>query len=149
MNTYILSVIAFFGGAFLAAQGGLNAHLGVLLKNPLLASIVAFTSSLIFAFIFIVCTTKSVPSLGEIKEIPIYLWFTGGLCSVIGVSLYYYTIPKLGIATMISLGLSGQLIFSIIAGQFGWLSLPTEPITIKKIAGVITMLIGILLINLK
>lgn len=149
MNTYILSVIAFFGGAFLAAQGGLNAHLGVLLKNPLLASIVAFASSLIFAFIFIVFTTKSVPSLGEIKEIPIYLWFTGGLCSVIGVSLYYYTIPKLGIATMISLGLSGQLIFSIIAGQFGWLSLPIEPITIKKIAGVITMLIGILLINLK
>ncbi|GGX08992.1 DMT family transporter [Aquimarina muelleri] len=149
MNTYILSVIAFFGGAFLAAQGGLNAHLGVLLKNPLLASIVAFTSSLIFAFIFIVFTTKSVPSLVEIKEIPIYLWFTGGLCSVIGVSLYYYTIPKLGIATMISLGLSGQLIFSIIAGQFGWLSLPTEPITIKKIVGVITMLIGILLINLK
>ncbi|WP_438711533.1 DMT family transporter [Aquimarina muelleri] len=149
MNTYILSVIAFFGGAFLAAQGGLNAHLGVLLKNPLLASIVAFTSSLIFAFIFIVFTTKSVPSLVEIKEIPIYLWFTGGFCSVIGVSLYYYTIPKLGIATMISLGLSGQLIFSIIAGQFGWLSLPTEPITIKKIVGVITMLIGILLINLK
>lgn len=149
MNAYMLSIIAFFGGVFLAAQGGLNAYLGVLLKSPLLASIVAFVSSLVFAFIFIAFTTKSVPSLVEIKEIPIYLWFTGGLCSVIGVSLYYYTIPKLGIATMISLGLSGQLIFSIIAGQFGWLNLPTEPITIKKIAGVITMLIGILLINLK
>ncbi len=50
---------------------------------------------------------------------------------------------------MISLGLFGQLAFSVIAGHFGWLNLPTEPITIKRVVGIITMLSGILLINLK
>ena len=149
MNQYTLSIFAIIGGAFLAAQGGLNAHLGVLLKNPLLASLVAFFSSLIFAFVFVILSIKELPNWSDIKGIPIYLWFTGGLCSVIGVSLYYYTIPKLGIATMISFGLCGQLIFSVVASQYGWLNLPVDPINLKKIAGIVSMIIGILLINLK
>ncbi|NJB72228.1 transporter family-2 protein [Saonia flava] len=149
MNQYTLSLLAVIGGVLLAAQGGLNSSLGVLLKNPLLASIAAFLSSTLFAFAFAVLSVKNTPTWIEIKQIPIYLWFTGGLFSVLGISLYYYTIPKLGISTMISLGLFGQLAFSVIAGHYGWLNLPKEPITINRTAGIITMLSGILLINIK
>lgn len=149
MNQYSLSLLAIIGGVFLAAQGGLNSNLGVLLKNPLMASVAAFFSSTIFAVAFVFASSKNLPTLETVKQIPIYLWFTGGLFSVIGISLYYYTIPKLGISTMISLGLFGQLIFSVFAGHFGWLSLPSEPINLKRIVGVITMLIGVLLINIK
>lgn len=42
MNQYINILLAFVGGVFLAMQGGLNAQLGVQLKNPLLASLTAF-----------------------------------------------------------------------------------------------------------
>jgi len=149
MNQYSLISIAFLGGILLAAQGGLNAQLGVFLKNPLLASLVAFFFSFIFVLIYVLANIKNLPTLNDLKNIPTYLWFTGALFSVLGVSLYYYTIPKLGISTMISLGLIGQLLFSVVAGHFGWLNLPTEPISIKKMMGVISMIIGILLINLK
>ena len=149
MNQLILSAIAFTGGVFLAAQGAFNSHLGVLLKNPLLASVTAFLSSTLFSFLFVLLSAKNPPSLATIKNIPFYLWFTGGLLSVIGISLYYYTIPKLGISTMISIGLCGQIIFSIIAGHYGILGLPIEPITIKRILGVVSMISGILLINYK
>jgi len=149
MNQYSLISIAFLGGILLAAQGGLNAQLGVFLKNPLLASLVAFFFSFIFVLIYVLAGIKNLPTIIDLKNIPTYLWFTGALFSVSGVSLYYYTIPKLGISTMISLGLIGQLLFSVVAGHFGWLNLPTEPITIKKMMGVISMITGILLINLK
>lgn len=149
MDQYWLSAMAFVGGVFLAAQGGLNARLGVLLKNPLFASVVAFFCSAIFALILIVVSVKGPPHLSEIKGVPLYLWFTGGLCSVIGVSLYYYTIPKLGIATMISLGLCGQLVFSVIVGHFGLFHLPHDPITLKKMIGITAMIVGIILINIK
>ncbi|MDO6782459.1 DMT family transporter, partial [Marinovum sp. 1_MG-2023] len=65
------------------------------------------------------------------------------------ISLYYYTIPKLGISTMISFGLFGQLTFSIIAGHFGWLNLPLEPLTFKRLLGFFVMMFGIILINIK
>lgn len=149
MSNYLLLVLAFVGGVFLALQGGLNAQLGVLLKNPLLASLIAFISSTLFALIFVLINFKSLPSLLHTKEIPFYLWFTGGFFSVVGISLYYYTIPKLGISTMISIGLCGQLVFAVIAGNYGWLNLPSEPITLKKTIGVSSMVIGIILINIK
>lgn len=147
MNNYSLFILAFIGGLFLAMQGGLNAQLGVLLKNPLLASLIAFFSSFVFALIFVILNYKSLPTFAQIKEVPFYLWFSGGFFSVIGISLYYYTIPKLGISTMISIGLCGQLIFAVIAGNYGWLNLPLEPITFKRILGMLSMVLGILLIN--
>ena len=149
MNNYGLLALAFVGGVFLAIQGGLNAQLGVLLRNPLLASLIAFFSSTIFALLFVLINFKSLPTILHIKEIPFYLWFMGGFFSVLGISLYYYTIPKLGISKMISIGLCGQLIFAVIAGNYGWLSLPLEPITLKKTIGTVSMILGIVLINIK
>ncbi|MBU2974606.1 DMT family transporter [Zobellia sp. B3R18] len=149
MNQTALSFLAVLGGVFLAAQGGFNSNLAVLLKNPLLASVAAFFSSTIFAVTFVLLSSKSSPNWTEVKQIPLYLWFTGGLFSVMGISLYYYTIPKLGISTMISLGLFGQLAFSIVAGHFGWLNLPVEPITFKRGAGFAILISGIILINIK
>ncbi|MGS2738382.1 DMT family transporter [Sinomicrobium sp. M5D2P17] len=149
MNQLNLSALAFIGGIFLAIQGGYNARLGVLLKSPLLASVLAFFFSTVFALIIAAISLKKLPDREMIRHIPFYLWFTGGLFSVFGISLYYYVIPKLGVSTMISLGLCGQLIFAVIAGHFGWLHLPTEPLTLKRILGVLSMMAGILLINMK
>ncbi len=149
MNKLILTLLAFAGGTALAAQSGFNAQLGGALKNPILASVVAFLSSAIFAFVFFLLSTKTFPTIVQIKGIPIYLWFTGGLLSMIGIGLYLYTIPKLGISLMISVGLCGQLIFAAIADHFGWMNLPIEPFTLKKGLGIVAMISGILITNMK
>jgi len=146
MNQFTTLTLAFIAGVFLAVQSGLNAHLGVFLKSSLLASTIAFFSSTIFAFLFFIFSYKNSLNWGDVKHVPVYLWFSGGFFSVLGISLYYYTIPKLGMSTMISLGLCGQIIFSVISGHFGWLNFPVEPITVKKIAGIILIIIGIVLV---
>ncbi len=149
MNHITIMLFAMTGGVLLSVQGGLNSQLGVLLKNPLLATLVVYLFSTLFALIFVLLSVKSVPSIQQVKDIPMYLWFTGALFSVIGISLYYYTIPKLGISTMISIGLFGQLLFSVVAGHFGWFGLPQETVDIKRIVGVSAMILGIFLINNK
>lgn len=149
MNKITISILAFTGGIALAAQSGLNTQLGIGLKNPLLASVAAFFSSAIFTLIFVFLFVKDFPTINQLRQIPFYLWFAGGLLSVIGIGLYLYTIPKLGISTMISFGLCGQLIFAAIAGHFGWLNLPTEPLTIKKSIGIVAMITGIIISNIK
>jgi len=148
-NQYSLPLLAFVGGVFLAVQGGFNARLGVLLEHPMLASISAFLSSLVFAVLFVLAVGVTLPTVKDLGAIPPYLYVAGGMCSVIGIGLYFYTIPKLGISTMISLGLCGQLVFSVVAGHFGWFDLPAEPITFKRLIGVSAMIIGILLLNSK
>lgn len=149
MNKLLFSILAFTGGTALAAQSGLNSQLGTALKNPLLASVIAFFSSTIFAIVFVLLSTKTFPTIDQIKGVPIHLWFTGGFLSMIGIGLYLYTIPKLGISSMISIGLCGQIIFAAIAGHCGWMSLPMEPLTFKKCIGILAMLLGILITNWK
>lgn len=148
MNQLASMILALGGGILLAMQGGLNAQLGVHLKNPLLASAVAYCFSTVFAWVILGISIKTIPSIDEVRAIPTHLWFLGALFSVIGISLYYYTIPKLGISTMISIGLFGQLIFSVIAGHFGWFNLPVEPISMKRIIGILALSSGIFLIKL-
>lgn len=149
MKVIVFYILALIGGVFLAVQAGFNSHLGNLLKQPVLAVVATSVSSVIFGSITFLLINKKNFNTFLTSQIPWYLWFIGGLFSVLGISLYYYTIPKLGISKMIALGLFGQLIFSLIAGNYGWLHLPVEPITSKRILGTIAMTIGIILINTK
>lgn len=149
MNQFLLSCLAFIGGVFLAIQASLNTNLGILLKKPVFASVAQTASGTIFALLIVALTVKTLPSTETMKQVPFYLWFTGGLFTVLGVSIYYFTIPKLGLSTMITLGLSGQIIFAMVASHFGWLNMPVEPITLRKSLGVVFMLAGILLIKIK
>ncbi len=141
--------MAFTGGVFLAVQAAFNTQLGSITKQPVLAVIASSVVSIVLGIVFILFLNKETIQLPLLKEVSWYLWIIGGVFSMIGISLYFYTIPKLGISKMITLGLCGQLIFSVIAGRYGWLNLPIEPITIKKIIGIISMLAGIILINSK
>ena len=149
MKSILLHLLAFTGGVFLAVQAGFNSQLGTILKQPILAVIATSITSTIFGVVVFLLIGKESFQLQSIGNVPWYSWFTGGLFSMIGVSLYFYTIPKLGISKMIALGLCGQLIFSLLAGKLGWLNLPVEPLTLKRKLGAFAMVIGILLINSK
>ena len=147
MHNYTLTSLALLGGILLAVQGGFNSQLSTALKSPIQASLVSFSVSTFLAVLTVLISSRKFPSADLIQSVPSHLWFSGALFSFIGISLDYYTIPRLGISTMISLGLTGQLIISIVAGHFGWFGLPLEPITIKRIIGALAMIIGIILIN--
>lgn len=120
MNQFFLSVLAYIGSVFLAIRAGFNANLGLLLKKPQLASVAQAFSSTLFALLIVVLSVKTLPHPSTLKQVPVYLWFTSELFSVLGISIYYFTIPKLGLSTVISLGLSGQLLFAMVAGHYGW-----------------------------
>ena len=144
MSTFpILAVLA---GAAIAFQAGMNARLGVILKNPLLATGIAFLFACFFTVLFMLLSNRQLPVYADFKAVPGYLWF-GGILSAFGVGSYYYLIPKMGVGSMMSYALTGQLILAVIAGHFGWFEQPVKPITLKVVLGVLAMAWGIVLIN--
>ncbi|WP_428742182.1 DMT family transporter [Tenacibaculum sp.] len=149
MKILFIYLLAFIGGISLAVHAGFNTQLGSIVKQPIIAVISTSIASAVFGSVFFFFFKKENMEFDLMLQVPWYLWFIGGLFSMIGISLYFYTIPKLGISKMIALGLCGQLIFSLFAGKFGWLNLPVEPITIKRFVGVVFLAISILLINSK
>ncbi len=148
MATYNFYLLAFIAGIFLSMQSGFNAQLGIALRNPLWASFIAFSVSTAFIFAYLLIDGNPLPKRNKLSEVPYYLWIVGGFFSVLGVSLYYYLIPKIGIAKMFTFGMSGQLIFVMVAGYFGWFSLPVEVFTFQKILGVVFLLTGVALITI-
>jgi len=145
MNSY--SIFALSSGAAIAIQAAMNAQLGSLLKNPLLATFVAFSSSIVFTLLAVVIYTRAYPSIEIMKSIPKYLWFSGGILSAFGISVFYYLIPKMGIGSMMSFALTGQLIVAVIAGHYGWFDLPVKQLSLGKVLGVATLIVGITLVN--
>lgn len=147
MNQSVLIFVSFAVGILVVIQGSVNARLGVLLSNPLLATAVALSIGATLTLAAVAVTVKQYPTFQEVNSIPIYYWFVGGVLSVFGITLFYYVIPRIGISTTVTFGLTGQLLFAAIAGHYGWLGMPIEPITAQKILGMLLMVGSLLLIK--
>jgi transporter family-2 protein len=146
------SLLAVAAGAAIAIQASMNAKLGVLLKSAMMGTSIAFFVSCVFAVSAMVISamvfsTKQVPQMADIKSVPVYLWLSGGALSAFGVGMFYYLIPKMGVGSMMSYALSGQIIIAIVASHFGWFELPVKPITSLKLAGAFSLVAGVLLLN--
>lgn len=128
-------------------QGVLNARLGVILNNSLLATSSALVISASFTLVAVILTVRQFPTMDMVRTVPPYMWVTGGLISFMAVRLFYYIIPKTGISTAVTFGLMGQIIFAAIAGHYGWFGMPVEPISIKKVIGMGIMVLGVVLIK--
>lgn len=147
MNNSILILASFFVGIMVVIQGAINAKLGMLLKHPILATITVLSLGALLTAITAGFTVKEFPTIQNLKEVPLYMWLTGGILSFIAVTLFYYIIPRVGISTTVTFGLAGQVIFAAIAGHFSWFGLPFEPLTVKKILGTILMIISVMMIK--
>lgn len=142
-----LPLLALVAGAAIAIQATMNAQLGVLLKNSMLATSVAFICSFIFTVLAMATSNEHYPNVIEVKAVPLYLWFSGGVLSAFGVGMFYYLIPKIGVGTMMSYALSGQIVVAIIISHFGWFDSPIKTMNNYKLVGTILLVTGILLIN--
>lgn len=144
-----LSILAFIAGAAITTQAGMNAQLGVLLRNPLIGTTIAFVFSSLFTLIAVIVTTRSYPQLATVQSIPIYLWFSGGALAAFGVGMYYFLIPKMGVGSMMSYALAGQLLLAVVASHFGWFDMPVKQIGFIKTVGILALIAGVILINIE
>lgn len=142
-----LSLYALAAGASIALQATMNAQLGVLLKSSITATSIAFFVSCVFSVSAMALTIKQYPQMAEVKSVPVYLWFSGGALSAFAVGMFYYLIPKMGVGSMMSYALSGQILIAIIASHFGWFELPIKPITTLKIVGAFSLIAGVIFLN--
>ncbi|MFA5496166.1 MAG: DMT family transporter [Porticoccaceae bacterium] len=140
-------LLALIAGAAIATQASMNARLGVILQSSLLGTAVAFAFSCLFTLVAAALLTTDYPSAGEVRSVPPYLWFSGGALAALGVGLFYYLIPKMGIGPMMSYALTGQLLVAITASHFGWFELPVKSFNASRALGVVALAIGIILIN--
>ena len=153
----VLVILAFFAGACIAIQAAMNAQLGQVLNNSLLATSYAFFSSFTLVAAITLYYSLSIQvetqqktlmiSVSEmINQVPWFLWMSC-IFSVIGVASFYFLIPKMGVGNVMSYALAGQIIVAMVISHFGLFESPLKEISITKLVGTLCFILGIILIN--
>ena len=146
MNPTLLAMLAVvFGGAATALQAPTNAKMMTAVGSPVNAAFVSFAvGTAALGILAVILQTK--PDMAASRALPWYAW-VGGLYGAIFVVAAAWGVPKLGVATTITLMVAGQLLLSLVLDHFGVMDVPKQPMNLGRVAGVALVLIGVLLVR--
>jgi len=138
-------------GAVLPIQGAINAQLRSDLDQPLAAGAFSFavaTAAMVLALIFVLTVARAPrPRASELGGLPWWGWL-GGLVGATYVTSVFVLIPRIGVAPTIALTVAGQQLASLLVDRYGLLRLPRRAISAVRLAGVVLLLAGVILIQL-
>lgn len=131
-------------GALVALQAPINSKLGRELGTFQAAS-VSFAIGL-SALLALAAVTGG--GLGDIKgAVSVPWWYLlGGLLGAAYVTSVLITVRTLGAGGVTAATISGQLSASVVVDHYGWLGVDRQPITTAKMAGILLLAAGVVLI---
>ena len=142
---YGAMAIVAMAGAATALQAPLNARLATAVGSSVNAALVSFAVGTI-ALIGLALVFHVRPDMAAARALPWYAW-VGGLCGVVFVIAATWGVPRLGVATTITLMVAGQLVLGLVLDHFGAFGAPRQPINLGKLAGVALVIGGVLLVR--
>lgn len=144
---YILYLFALIIGLIIPSQAAINNQLRAEIGgSTLLAAFFSFATGTIILLIIAVSSGQKFPQLTALTEIS-WWKFLGGAMGAFFVFGSVFLAPRIGVASMISLIIAGQLFSSLLFDKFGWLGLAIREVTLSKVIGMLLIVIGVLLIN--
>lgn len=145
MNMLFLSLTAMIVGvgAALAFQAPINAALARSIGDPVWAAAISFGVGFLLLS-GIALSRGSGPTLSQLQTIP---WWalTGGALGAIWVLAAIWSVPRLGVVTMFSAMILGQMIAALIIDAGGLLGLATREISLARLASIGFVAIGVVL----
>ncbi len=133
----LVVLICLFGGIAVAVQasfaGILSERVG-LIGNGL----IVFGGGFLFALALLLFFRGA--QLGDWGSIPWYVYLAGPLGIVI-ISSIGFGIPRIGIASTLTLIVVSQLIVGVILDHFGWLTI-ARPVDIQRLIGIAVLFLG-------
>jgi len=141
-----LLLIAFGIGVTLSAQAAVNAHLGKNLGNAELGAFISLALSALIMLLYCLVSRPALPSRATLSHIPLWAWL-GGLFGAANLTATILLAPKIGLGTLSGLIIAGLLITSVVLDHFGLLGMARHPVVFGRIAGVLLLLAGVVLIK--
>ena len=136
-------LLVLLAGVGLAVQAPTNAALARTSGSVLLAALVSFiVGSIVLALAWAAIDRTSPAAL---RGAPVWAW-VGGLYGACFVAAMAYAAPRLGLATTLTVAIATQLATALVLDHFGLLGLKVAPISLWKVAGVVLVLAGVVLV---
>jgi transporter family-2 protein len=110
-----------------------------------LAALIAFavgTFGLFVVWLF----SGNRPGSASFTPLPWYAWL-GGLYGAFFVATGAYAAPRIGVASLFTISIAGQIAMALLLDHVGALGLPREPINFGRIAGALLVIGGVALVR--
>lgn len=137
-------LIVLLAGVGLAVQPPTNAALAKASGSVWLASLVSFAMGTAILFAIWAAADRTMPA--ALKGAPGWAWL-GGLYGACFVAALAYASPRLGLASALTIAVGSQLVTALVLDRFGLLGLSAQPISLMRVAGVVLVIGGVLLVR--
>ena len=138
-------LLVLFGGAMIAVQAPTNAMLAKAGGSPVLAALISFAVGTV-ALLVTWLASGNRPGSAAWSGLPWYAWL-GGLYGAFFVAIAAYAAPQIGLASLITIGVAGQIAAALWLDHIGALGLPREPINIGRVMGALLVIAGVILVR--
>lgn len=146
MSAYSIAVVlVLVSGALLSLQAAFNAELSRAIGGPVNAALTSFLVGTA-ALVVVALMGRSQPDMTAVRALPWWAW-VGGLCGAVFVSGAAYATPRLGVATMLTLGVASQLVMAVALDHFGAFGVARQAITGSRLLGIALVIAGVVLVR--
>jgi transporter family-2 protein len=132
-------------GGLLALQAPTNAMLAKAGGSPVLAALISFAVGTVALFVAWLASGNR-PGAAPFAALPWYAWL-GGLYGAFFVAIAAFAAPRIGLASLITIGIAGQIAMALLLDHLGALGLPRDPISLGRIAGALLVVAGVVLVR--
>jgi transporter family-2 protein len=139
-------VLALAAGACLPTQAGINAHLNLWTRSPVLAAAISFAVGTITLILYAFLRRVPLPPVGNLSTYPWWIW-SGGCLGAFFVATTVILAPKLGATSMLAFIIAGQMAASVSLDHFGLLGYPVQTVNAWRLAGVFMVVGGAILVR--
>ncbi len=145
-TTYFYLLIALLAGAMMPTQAATNNKMAAFVDSPMLAALISFLVGTVALFAYVLLSGVPLSNLAAVKDAPAIAW-VGGFLGAFFVAATVTLVPRLGVAMTFSLIIAGQMIVTLVIDHFGLLGIEAKPVSWPRIAGILLITGGVMLIR--
>lgn len=142
--------LALAAGAVLPIQGAVNGLLQSELQAPFAVGLISFVvATLSMGAVLVLVLSYGAAPRPSLTRLPIMPWWgwLGGVAGAVYVTTVFTAMPAIGAAATVGLTVAGQQIASVLVDRYGLLRLPRRQISPLRLAGVVVLLAGVVVIK--
>lgn len=145
-NNILLLLLALVAGAMMPTQAATNNKMSLVTDSPILAAFLSFAVGTVALFICVIASGTSMTNFAAIKEAPAIAW-VGGLLGAFFVTSAVILVPRIGVAMTFSAMIAGQMLLTLIIDHFGLLGVEVRPVSWTRLAGIVLITGGVILVR--
>ena len=145
MDRGVAAVLMVVAGGFIALQSPINSGLGKHV-GALQGAFVSFLIGTLVLFAAAAVARGGLARIGHVGDVSSWIYLTGGVLGAGYVTCALLSVRSLGTGGVIATTIAGELTVAVLIDQFGWFGVTQQVITPTRIAGIVLLALGVLLI---